>query len=142
MKIAIASDHGGFLLKREIIQADDIYFDCGVFDEEPADYPDYAKIVANYVLEGKAKFGILICKSGIGMSICANRFSGIRAALCFDEEQVRMAREHNDVNVLVLAANRTNSELANRMIDIMINTGFAGGRHLKRVAKIDKLKEN
>ncbi|MCD6502174.1 ribose 5-phosphate isomerase B [bacterium] len=145
MKIAIGSDHGGFALKRGLIDAldDERYeiIDEGVFDEKSSDYPDTAQIVASRIVEGDADFGILICTTGIGMSIAANKVAGARAALACDVARAEMARRHNDANILCLGAAYTTVETAGEAARIFLSTEFegdkAGGeRHKRRVQKI------
>ncbi len=145
MKIAIASDHAGFPLK-EIIKKylDELgyeYEDFGTTNEESVDYPDYASKVAKSVSENKFDKGILICGTGIGMSIVANKFSGVRAALCYDTEIARLSREHNDANVLTLSGRKTNPELAKKIVHVWLKTKFLGERHTRRVNKIKELEE-
>ncbi len=139
--IAIASDHSGHLLKTKIIE----YFikkdefkitDLGTNNDEVVDYPDYAKLVVDNLLEDITHFGILICGTGIGMSIAANRSSGIRAALCLDLFMAERARSHNDANILVLASKITDYDLAIQIVDEFFSTNFDGGRHSARLAKI------
>lgn len=113
--------------------------DLGAHGPGAVDYPDYASAVARAVASGEADFGVLICGSGIGMSIAANKVSGIRAALVSDVETVRLARQHNDANVLVLAANRTDLGSVPAIVDAWLDTGFEGGRHEQRIKKIDDL---
>ncbi|MEW6368252.1 MAG: ribose 5-phosphate isomerase B [Acidobacteriota bacterium] len=139
--IAIGSDHAGFSLKERIKQAlkeqalD--FVDLGCPDEQPSDYPDVGKEVARGVSEGRCDRGVLICGSGIGMSIVANRQRGVRAALCHDEETARMSRLHNDANILVIGSRLTSPDLALRILRVWLATGFEGGRHLRRINKID-----
>jgi len=138
MKIAIGSDHAGFKMK-EIVKAylkrKKIAFkDFGTYSEESVDYPDYAGKVCGSILDGSCERGILICGSGIGMSMAANRFSGIRAALCHELFTARLSREHNDANVLCLGARVIGPGLAEEMVSVWMATGFAGGRHQKRLA--------
>lgn len=142
--IAIASDHRGYWLKLDIIK----YFKeqgCEIVDFGSdndcvsVDYPDYAKKVANYVLDNKNAFGVLVCYSGVGMSITANRFRGIRAVLCYCEEIARLSREHNDANVICFGSRYINTELAIRCIDVFANSKLADERHLRRINKIDDI---
>lgn len=140
-KIVIASDHAGFALKKYIrtnLQDLDIT-DLGPDDVKSVDYPDYAVKLANFMKKNEDYLGILICGSGIGISIAANRFSHIRAALCVDETMASLAREHNDANVLVLGARITNEKKALKIIKSFLNTKFARGRHLARVEKLSEL---
>ena len=141
-RIAIASDHGGFELKRELkrlLVGDEIEFiDLGVDDGcTSVDYPDYAAALCEAMLSGRAPLGILVCGTGIGMSIAANRRRGIRAALCTDPYMARMAREHNDANVLCLGGRVIGAELALSISREFLGGAFAGGRHERRLAKID-----
>ena len=137
MQVAIGSDHGGFKLKQNIISDKNYFIDCGTFSEESVDYPDIAKKVVDFIINKQVKYGILICKSGIGMSIAANRYKDVRAALCHDSEEAQLARQHNNANILVLAANKTNLVQANELIDIFTKTDFSAGRHVRRLNKID-----
>ena len=139
MKLAIASDHAGFYLKEDIKQAfsDIEWKDFGAYSEDSVDYPDTGTPAAQSVLSGECEKGILICGSGIGMSIVANRLKGIRAALCNTTEIARLSRQHNDANVLVLAGRFTPTPLALDIIDIWLKTPFEGGRHQRRVSKIE-----
>ena len=139
MKLAIASDHAGFYLKEDIKQAfsDIEWKDFGAYSEDSVDYPDTGTPAAQSVLSGECEKGILICGSGIGMSIVANRLKGIRAALCNTPEIARLSRQHNDANVLVLAGRFTPTPLALDIIDIWLKTPFEGGRHQRRVSKIE-----
>ncbi|MCK9276333.1 MAG: ribose 5-phosphate isomerase B [Syntrophales bacterium] len=143
MKIAIGSDHAGFDLKEEIkiylTEKSAEVIDVGTYSPEPADYPDYGSAVARMTASGKVDRGILICGSGIGMSIVANRFTGVRAALCTDPETAELSRRHNDANILVLAGRRTSIDRALQIADIWLETGFEGGRHQKRLNKIESL---
>lgn len=137
MKIAIGCDHGGIQLKQEIVslltemgQAID---DRGCFSVESVDYPEFAKTVCDKVLSGECDRGILICGTGIGMSMVANRFDGIRAALCHELFTARMSREHNDANVLCLGARVIGPGLAREIVRTWVTTDFAGGRHQRRI---------
>jgi ribose 5-phosphate isomerase B len=138
--IALAADHGGFELKRALMQAlvERGYktLDLGTENGEPVDYPDYADKLAAAIKEGRAARGVLMCGSGIGMAIAANRHPGIRAALVHDVETARLAREHNDANVLVMGGRLISEELAKRCLDTFLGTSFSGGRHERRVAKL------
>lgn len=141
-KILIASDHGGYKLKNDIIkhlkeQGLDIE-DFGCYNTESCDYPVYAKIVAEGVLNGidTGVRGILVCGTGVGMSIAANRYKGIRAAHCTDTFSARMSRMHNDSNILCLGERITGSGLAIDIVDIWLNTEFEGGRHKQRIDMI------
>jgi len=142
-RIIIGSDHAGFLLKEVIKQylADKGYAitDVGTGSTEPVDYPDFGAKVANRVSAGEFDRGILVCGSGAGMTIVANKFPHIRAALCLDEETARLSRLHNDTNILVLAGRRTDTELAKSITQMWLNTEFEGGRHQRRIDKIREI---
>ncbi len=138
MKIAIGCDHGGIDLKetvakvvRELGHEVD---DQGCFSEESVDYPEFAKAVCAKVQAGQCDRGILLCGTGIGMSMVANKFSGIRAALCQELFTARMSREHNDANVLCMGARVVGSGLAEEVVRTWLTTDFAGGRHLRRIS--------
>lgn len=144
MKVAVGSDHAGFMLKEEVTrilrEAGVEYEDFGVYTLDSADYPDTAKKVARAVANGEFDRGILVCASGIGMSIAANKVKGIRAALCGDEMTARLSREHNDANILVMGALVTNAERAAEIIRVWLSTEFSGEeRHARRVRKIGEL---
>ena len=111
--------------------------DCGTNSNDSVDYPDYAKLAVDNVLKKKSEFAILICGSGIGMSITANRFKGIRAALCRTIEDAKLARQHNNANILTFAGRQIDVDEAKNCFKIFINTSFDGGRHQKRIEKID-----
>ncbi len=142
MKIAIGADHGGVELKEKIKQAlaarGMTVEDVGAFGPESVDYPDFATAVARRVADGEADQGILICKTGIGMSMTANRFPRVRAALVFDPDMARLARTHNDANVLVLGASTTGPDEAPAILDAWLGSKFEGGRHERRVEKIEQ----
>jgi ribose 5-phosphate isomerase B len=139
--IIIASDHAGFLMKEKV----KIYLnkskikslDLGTFSEERVDYPDYAKKLA-LLIRKKSSFGILICGSGIGVSIAANRFKKVRAAVCYNQLSASLARKHNNANVLCIGARLIRFNEAKKIINTFISTKFEGGRHTKRVKKLDK----
>ncbi|MBN2718705.1 MAG: ribose 5-phosphate isomerase B [Deltaproteobacteria bacterium] len=140
-RLVIASDHGGFELKFAMInylkqQQYDIV-DLGTNSSESVDYTEYAHLLSQYVLSHENTLGILICGTGIGMSLAANRHSGIRAALCTDTYMARMAREHNDANVLCMGGRVTGPGLAEHIVDTFLNTEFVGGRHLRRINQLD-----
>ncbi|MDR0296923.1 MAG: ribose 5-phosphate isomerase B [Rickettsia sp.] len=139
--ILIASDHSGFSLKNKIINylnnKNISILDYGTYNQEAVDYPDYSKKVVDGILENRAPLGILICGTGIGMSIAANRTSEIRAALCFDLFMAERSRAHNDANIIVLGAKIPNGELACQMVDKFLTTKFEGGRHSTRLSKIN-----
>jgi ribose 5-phosphate isomerase B len=140
MKIALGSDHRGFQTKERLrsFLADSGHevIDCGTSGETSSDYPDYAVPPCELVAKGKADRAILMCGSGIGMAIVANKVAGIRAALCHDELTAEMSRRHNDANVLCLAADLLGDELIHRMVDVWVTTPFDGGRHARRVQKM------
>ena len=141
MKIAIASDHGGFNLKTKVIEHLKNKYevvDFGTNSEESCDYPVYANKVVDAILNQKFDRGILICGTGIGMAICANRYKGIRASNVSDTYSARLTRLHNNSNVLTLGARTLGDGLAMDIIDIWLNTDFEGGRHQKRIDMIDK----
>ncbi|MGB6065065.1 MAG: ribose 5-phosphate isomerase B [Desulfomonilaceae bacterium] len=139
--ILIGSDHAGFALKtflREAMEHDGFRIvDVGCTTENSCDYPDYAILLCENILKGEASRGILICGTGLGMSMAANRFSGIRAALCTSEYQARMSRAHNDANVLVIGGRVTGTEIALSILRIWLETPFEGGRHKRRIDRIE-----
>ncbi len=142
MKLAIASDHGGRKLRKTIrvhlMEKGLSVRDFGVPDDvERADYPDYAKNVAQVVAEGQFDMGILICGTGLGMSIAANKTPGIRAAVATNEFMSRMARAHNNANILALGERVVGSDLAMAIVDVFLETPFEGGRHQERLEKIE-----
>jgi ribose 5-phosphate isomerase B len=143
LPIVLASDHGGFRLKNavsfELKSFGLEYSDLGVFEEKSVDYPDFAKLVAEAILSGMSEKGVLICGSGIGMSIAANRFKGIRAALCHDEYTARLSRLHNNSNVLVLGERVIGEAVALAVLKVWLATSFEGGRHIGRIRKLDEL---
>ncbi len=140
--IAIASDHGGFALKQEIInylKAQNLAFkDFGCYTEDAVDYPDYAKTVAHAVLNGECEKGILICGTGIGISISANRIKGIRCALCHDVFSAEATRLHNDANIIALGGRVIGPSHAIKVVDTFLNTAFSNDeRHARRICKIE-----
>jgi ribose 5-phosphate isomerase B len=140
--IIIGSDHAGFDLKEEcrlFLSRNPGYnvFDQGVYDKRSADYPEIAKKAALAVLKGDYEKGILICGSGIGMSIAANRFKGVRAALCHDLYTARLCRQHNNANILVMGGRVIGPGIALEMLEIFLNTEFEDGRHRKRIDMMD-----
>ena len=143
--IAIGSDHGGYKLKEEIkkyLEETEIeYTDCGTFNEERAEYPEIAQALATEVQDGQAEKGIIICRSGIGMCIVANKFKGIRCAKCNDEEEAKFSRMHNDSNVLALGADYMDTNKAIRIVRTWIATEFEGGRHEERVKMIEEIEK-
>ncbi len=140
LPVAIGSDHAGFEYKEEIIS----YLegkglkvkDVGAFSKDSADYPDFAHPVATLVEREQAAFGILVCGSGNGVAITANKHQGIRAAICWGEELARLARSHNNANVLCVPARFVDDNVTKQMVDVFIDTPFEGGRHENRVRKI------
>ena len=145
MKIAIGADHAGFELKNrlgEILrQSGHEVCDFGTNSSESTDYPDYAAGVAKAVASGAAERGVLVCGTGIGMSIAANKIRGVRAALGVTLEEVRLVRGHNDANILTLGARFTDIETARQLLLAFLDTQFEGGRHERRVAKIARMEE-
>jgi ribose 5-phosphate isomerase B len=141
--LAIGSDHGGFALKKEIIaHLDELkipYKDFGTYTDRSCDYPKYGEAVARSVSRGECDRGILICGTGIGISISANKVRGIRAALCGDSFSAEMCRLHNDANILCLGARVTGAGLALRITDVFLNTEFEGGRHSRRVNMLNSI---
>lgn len=138
-KIAIASDHAGFNLKEAIKNhfADSVeWLDLGTDSEESVDYPDFGKALGEAITNGEAPRGVVICGSGIGISIAANRFPKVRAALCMTKEMAHLARQHNDANVLALGERLVDTERAIEIVDVFLNTEFEGGRHQRRVDKL------
>lgn len=137
MKIAIGCDHGGISLKKlvmkRLLDLGHEIDDQGCHSEESVDYPQYGKQICELVLNGESDRGILICGTGIGMSMVANRYEGIRAALCHEQFTAKMSREHNDSNVLCLGARVTGPGLALEIVETWVKTDFAGGRHLRRI---------
>ncbi len=143
--IIIGSDHAGYALKTGVIS----YLrgrgfslaDCGTHDDSPVDYPDIAAAVASRIAAGEFHWGILICGSGAGMAIVANRFPGVRAVVCRDEETARLSRQHNDANILVLAGRGTEMAEARVIVDAWLEEAFRGGRHQGRLDKISAIEE-
>ncbi|MBI2463704.1 ribose 5-phosphate isomerase B [Candidatus Peregrinibacteria bacterium] len=149
MNIYLGADHRGYRLKEALKQyfekkgEESAYLkkyqlvDLGAFSEESVDYPKFAQEVSKHVIQDSNSFGILLCNSGIGMSIAANRFRGVRAALCTDITMVEFSRRHNDANVLCIASDKTSLEMLETMVDVFLNTPFEGGRHERRVQMMD-----
>ncbi|MEA4895682.1 MAG: ribose 5-phosphate isomerase B [Oscillospiraceae bacterium] len=144
--IALGSDHGGFELKNEIMKHLDeqgvAYKDFGTYSKDSCDYPVYAEQVGKAVASGEYESGIILCGTGIGISIAANKVRGVRAALCHDCYSAEYARLHNNANVLALGGRVIGAGLALKIVDIFLSTGFEGGRHARRVGLISKLEEN
>ncbi len=141
MTIAIGSDHAGFELKSDLINylnsKNVKVIDKGCYSSERADYPDFGHAVANVVVNKEVDFGILMCGSGNGINMSANKHSGIRSALCWNHEIAELARQHNDANILVLPARYISKEEAKQCIDAFLSKQFEGGRHQDRIKKID-----
>jgi ribose 5-phosphate isomerase B len=140
--IAIGCDHAGLALKNALRtaleQRGESVYDVGTYAEASCDYPDFAHLVASGVASGRYRLGLLVCGTGIGMCCAANRHSGIRAAVCGESFSAKMARAHNDANVLCLGARVVGHGLALDILDAFLSTSFEGGRHLRRVDKIEK----
>lgn len=145
MKIAIGSDHRGYDIKQQIKAiATELGHECidvGTSDNNPVDYPDLAYLAATAVSNKEADRAILACATGIGMSMAANKFNGIRAALCHDELSAQISRDHNDANVLCLSADQIGVVLLRKMVEVWLSTEFSGGRHERRVRKIKAIEE-
>ena len=143
MKIAIGADHAGFELKNQLgevlRQSGHEVCDFGTNSAEATDYPDYAWRVAKAVASGTAERGVLVCGSGVGMSIAANKVRGVRAALGVNLEEVHLTRAHNNANVLTLGARFTDPALARELLQVFLDTPFEGGRHERRIAKISQM---
>ena len=139
-KICIASDHAGFVLKDKIknllISKNISVIDLGTLDTNSVDYPDYAKKVSKRVKSGKSEVGILVCGSGTGMAISANKIKGIRAAVCYNLRSTRLSRQHNDANIISIGSRLTKKNTALKLVSVFLKTKFEGGRHLRRVKKI------
>jgi RpiB/LacA/LacB family sugar-phosphate isomerase len=141
--IAVGSDHGGVELKRTIIewlrsQKIEVQ-DFGTEGPESVDYPDFAREVALRLSRGEAERGVLVCTTGVGMSIVANKYPGVRAALVYDVDSARVSREHNDANILVLSGAKTGPALAEAILNVWLSTRFTGGRHQRRIDKISAI---
>ena len=146
MRVALGSDHAGVALKNELKRAFDkatsgdnplhTCIDVGTYSEESVDYPEFAQQVAEGVATNAFDRGILVCGSGIGMSIAANKVSGVRAALIHDVESARLCREHNDANIIALAGRTLDPHTALNIVNVFLETSFAGGRHQRRVERI------
>lgn len=146
MKIALGCDHGGYELKEYVKTVLDrlghTYEDFGCFSTESCDYPDFGAAAARAVASGACDRGIVICTTGIGISIAANKIRGIRCAHCADSLQAELTRRHNNANMLALGAGFTGKNLAERIVEVFLSTGFEGGRHARRVDKVMALEEN
>ena len=141
--IALGSDHGGYALKQHIIEYLDAhgldYRDFGCHSTESCDYPVFAKAAAEAVASGECERGIVICTTGIGISIASNKVQGVRCALCTDPLMAEMTRRHNDANMLAIGAGFTGKNLAERMVEVFLSTDFEGGRHARRVEKLNAI---
>lgn len=139
-KISLASDHAGFalkeIIKKKLIKQKVKVFDLGPITKDSVDYPDYAKKVARNVCSKRTNIGILVCGSGTGMAMSANKFRKIRAAVCYNSASTRLSRTHNNANILALGSRLTNNKKALKLVNIFLSTKFEGGRHLRRVKKI------
>tara|TARA_B100001027_G_scaffold216904_1_gene194999 strand:- start:1548 stop:1970 length:423 start_codon:yes stop_codon:yes gene_type:complete len=140
LKIFISSDHAGFKLKNDIYKylknKNKNILDLGPFNADTVDYPDYAKKLANYVKKNKYNIGILICGSGMGMAISANKVKNVRAALCYSAKNTKLSRLHNNANIITVGSRLTSRNMAKKLINIFLKTKFEGGRHITRVKKI------
>ena len=143
MKIAIGCDHGGYLLKQDILiwlEENDYEFeDFGCYNTESVAYPIYAEKVARAVASGECEKGIVICTTGIGVSMAANKVKGIRCALCGDSYSAEMTRRHNDANVLAMGAGIIGPNMAKKITEVFLTTAFEGGRHARRVGLLDNI---
>ena len=139
-KISIASDHAGFILKeiikKKLIKKKVKVLDLGPKSKNSVDYPDFAKKVARNLISKKTKMGILVCGSGTGMAMSANKFRKIRAAVCYNTVSTRLSRTHNDANILALGSRLTKRNDAIKLVNVFLSTKFEGGRHLRRIKKI------
>ena len=138
--VCIASDHAGYDLKENIkdhlINKNISVFDLGPYESQSVDYPDYAKKLGNRIKLKKSDVGILVCGSGTGMAISANKIKTIRAAVCYNFKSTRLSRQHNNANIIALGSRLTKKKLSLKLVDIFLQTKFEGGRHLRRVKKI------
>ena len=144
MKIALGCDHGGYAMKEDIKkQLESLGHevkDCGTYSTESCDYPIFGEAAARAVASGECEYGIVVCTTGIGISVAANKVKGIRCAHCTDSLSAEMTRRHNDANVLALGAGITGPNLAKRIVEVFLNTEFEGGRHARRVAQLDAIR--
>ena len=138
--VCIASDHAGFNLKENIknflVNKNVSIFDVGPYDKQSVDYPDYAKRLASRIRSKRSDVGILVCGSGTGMAISANKIRKIRAAVCYNLKSTRLSRQHNNANIIALGSRLTKKNLSLKLVEIFLKTKFEGGRHLRRVRKI------
>jgi ribose 5-phosphate isomerase B len=145
MKITIGADHAGFALKQQITdalrQAGHEVTDMGTNGTESCDYSDFGAPVARAVANGSADRGIVVCSTGVGISIAANKVRGVRAVLAYNPEEVQLSRQHNDANVLAIGAKYTDAATANQYVKVFLDTPFEGGRHQRRVDKISQLEQ-
>ena len=145
MKIAVGSDHRGFeakqLIKAIVCQLGHECIDVGTEDSNPVDYPDTAYLAAKTISEGQADRAILACATGIGMSIAANKVEGVRAAVCHDELNARISRDHNDANVLCISGDQVGEVVLRKIVEVWLETDFSGGRHKRRVNKISDIEK-
>ena len=143
MKIAVASDHGGFKLKEEVkahlLERGLEVMDLGTHTEDSVDYPAYGKACGEAVVSGQADVGIVVCGTGIGISIAANKVKGVRCGLCTSVEMATLTKQHNNANVLALGGRTTESGLAMQIVDAWLDTEFEGGRHQRRVDMLDQM---
>ena len=141
MKISIGCDHGGYALKEHVKayleEKGHEILDCGTYSTESCDYPDFGNAAAQAVADGKCERGIVICTTGIGISIAANKVRGVRCALCSETLSAEMTRRHNDANMLAMGAGLTGKNMAERIVDVFLATEFEGGRHQRRVDKLE-----
>ena len=139
-RVILASDHAGFKLKEEIkkflIRKREKVLDLGTKNNSSVDYPDYAHLLSKRILKAKDQFGILVCGSGAGMSMAANKHKNIRAALCYDVKSTKLSRLHNNANVMTIGARLTKKKIALKCVSTFLNTSFEGGRHSRRIKKI------
>ena len=143
MRISIACDHGAFdlkeRLKAHLLEQGHQVTDCGTHSGESCDYPDFAAAAARLVADGSCERGVVLCTTGIGMSIAANKVKGVRCALCHEPLSAEMTRRHNDANMLAMGAGLVGPNLATRIVEVFLNTPFEGGRHQRRVDKLTAL---
>ena len=145
MKIALGCDHGGYAMKEDIKkQLEGLGHevkDCGTYSTESCDYPIFGEAAARAVASGECEYGIVVCTTGIGISIAANKVRGIRCALCSDPLSAEMTRRHNDANMLAMGAGMVGPNLAERIVEVLLHTDFEGGRHARRVGLITEMEE-
>ena len=138
--VCIASDHAGYDLKEDIknylINKNVSIFDLGPYEKKSVDYPDYAKKLGNRIRQKKSEVGILVCGSGTGMAISANKIRSIRAAVCYNLKSTRLSRQHNNANIIAIGSRLTKKKLSLKLVEMFLKTKFEGGRHLRRVKKI------